>query len=91
MSEDLQQLLRNLKLKTIAVRFEAGTPLKTLLTQLFRAEWEARQQAALAARLRRAQMPELLTLESSLQSPNRPQRASDPHLRSVGLHSQGGK
>src|SRR3954470_193146 len=72
MSEDLQQLLLNLKLKTVAARFEellgtaeqAGTPLKTLLTQLFRAEWEARQQAALAARLRRAHMPELLTLES---------------------------
>jgi DNA replication protein DnaC len=72
MSEDLQQLLVNLKLKTIAARFEellgaaeqAGTPLKTLLTQLCRAEWEARQQAALAARLRRAHMPELLTLES---------------------------
>ena len=72
MSEDLQQLLLNLKLKTIAARLEellgaaeqAGTPLKTLLKQLFRAEWEARQQAALAARLRRAHMPELLTLES---------------------------
>jgi len=72
MSEDLQQLLLNLKLKTMAARMEdtlgaaeqAGTSLKTLLTQLLRAEWEARQQAALAARLRRAHMPELLTLES---------------------------
>lgn len=72
MSEDLQQLLSNLKLKTMAARLEdtlaaaeqAGTSLKTLLTQLLRAEWEARQQAALAARLRRAHMPELLTLES---------------------------
>jgi len=72
MSEDLQQLLLNLKLKTMAARLEdtlaaaeqAGTSLKTLLTQLLRAEWEARQQAALAARLRRAHMPELLTLES---------------------------
>jgi len=72
MSEDLQQLLLNLKLKTMVARLEdtltaaeqAGTSLKTLLTQLLRAEWEARQQAALAARLRRAHMPELLTLES---------------------------
>jgi DNA replication protein DnaC len=72
MSEDLQQLLLNLKLKAIAARLDeipaaaeqAGTPLKTLLAQLLRAEWEARQQAALAARLRRAHMPELLTLES---------------------------
>jgi len=72
MSEDLQQLLLNLKLKSMAARLQellgaaeqAGTPLKTLLTQLLRTEWEARQQAALTARLRRARMPELLTLES---------------------------
>jgi DNA replication protein DnaC len=72
MSEDLQQLLINLKLKTVAGHLKEmlagaereGTPLATLLTQLLRAEWEARQQSALAARLRRAKMPELLSLES---------------------------
>jgi DNA replication protein DnaC len=72
MSEDLQQLLSNLKLKTVATRLKEmladaereGTPIATLLTQLLRAEWEVRQQEALAARLRRAKMPELLTLES---------------------------
>ena len=65
MSENLQQLILNLKLRTIAARLKemlaaaeqaGGTPLKTLLTQLFRAEWEAR--------LGRAHMPELLSLES---------------------------
>jgi DNA replication protein DnaC len=32
--------------------------------QLLRAEWQARQQAALAARLKRAQLPETWTLET---------------------------
>lgn len=72
MNEDIQQLLTNLKLKTLAARLEdmlagaerEGTPVATLLAQLFRAEWEARQQNALAARLRRAKMPETWTLES---------------------------
>lgn len=72
MNEELQQLLINLKLKTLAARCEEmlraaerdGTPVETLLTQLFRAEWQARQQAALAARLKRAQLPETWTLET---------------------------
>lgn len=72
MNEELQQLLINLKLKTLAARCEEmlaaaehdATPVGTLLTQLFRAEWQARQQAALAARLKRAQLPETWTLES---------------------------
>lgn len=72
MNEELQQLLINLKLKALAARCEEmlagaerdGTPLATLLTQLFRAEWQARQQAALAARLKRAQLPETWTLET---------------------------
>lgn len=72
MNEELQQLLINLKLKTLAARCEEmltaaerdATPVGTLLTQLFRAEWQARQQAALAARLKRAQLPETWTLET---------------------------
>lgn len=72
MNEDLQQLLLNLKLHAIAARLEeylatAGrdsTPPATLLTQLLRAEWEARQQAALDARLRRARIPERWSLET---------------------------
>ncbi|HVZ30876.1 MAG TPA: IS21-like element helper ATPase IstB [Polyangiaceae bacterium] len=72
MNEDLQQLLLNLKLHVIAERLEEyltaaereGTPPATLLTQLMRAEWEARQQAALDARLRRARIPERWTLET---------------------------
>ena len=72
MNEELAQLLINLKLKAVAARLDEylsaaerdGTPLATLLTQLLRAEWQARQQAALAARLKRAQLPETWSLES---------------------------
>lgn len=72
MNEELQQLLLNLKLKTTATRCAEylaaaerdGTPVTTVLTQLLRTEWEAQQQAALAARLKRARLPEQWTLET---------------------------
>jgi len=72
MNEELLQLLANLKLHTVAARLEEyltaaereGTPVRTVLTQLLRAEWQARQQAAIAARLKRTRLPEVWTLES---------------------------
>lgn len=72
MTEDLAQLLENLKLHTIAARVdelvaaadENGTPVATLLTQLFRAEWEARMAQATDRRIRRARFPDNWTLES---------------------------
>jgi len=72
MNEDVQQLLLNLKLKAIAAHLDEylaaaerdATPFATLFAQLLRAEWQARQQAALAARLKRAQLPETWTLET---------------------------
>ena len=72
MNEDLQQLLANLKLKTLAARFDEmlaaaeqnGTPVATLFTQLLRAEWQAQQEQALEARIQRARFPEDWTLES---------------------------
>jgi DNA replication protein DnaC len=71
-NEELEQLLVNLKLTTIARRLKEflaaaerdGTPLATVFTQMLRAEWQARQQAALEARLKRAQLPEVWTLET---------------------------
>jgi DNA replication protein DnaC len=70
--EELHQLLINLKLKAIAARLDEylsaaqhdATPVATLLTQWLRTEWQARQQAALSARLNRARLPETWTLES---------------------------
>lgn len=72
MNEELLQLLANLKLHTVAARLEEyltaaerdGTPVRTVLTQLLRAEWQARQQAAITARLKRTKLPEVWTLES---------------------------
>ena len=72
MNDDLQQLLSNLKLKTLAARFDEmltaaehhGTPIPTLVAQLLRAEWQARQEQALEARIDRAHFPEPWTLES---------------------------
>jgi DNA replication protein DnaC len=72
MNEDLQQLLDNLKLKTVAARFDEmlaaaeknGTPTPTLVAQLLRAEWHARQEQALRARITRAKFKQDWTLES---------------------------
>jgi DNA replication protein DnaC len=72
MNEELEQLLENLKLRTIAARFDemlaaaesAGTPVASFVTQLLRAEWQARQEHALERRIRRARFPEQWTLES---------------------------
>ena len=72
MNEELEQLLSNLKLRTIAARLPemlaaaeaGGTPIPTLITQLLRAEWHARQEQALEARIQRAHFKEDWTLES---------------------------
>ena len=72
MNEELEQLLTNLHLKTVAARFDEylaaadkdGTPFPALLVQLLRAEWQARQDSALGARIQRAKMPESWSLES---------------------------
>jgi DNA replication protein DnaC len=72
MNDDLEQLLRSLRLKKIAEILDEeltrankkGTTFSTLFARLLRAEWHARQESALAWRIRRAAMPEQWTLES---------------------------
>lgn len=72
MNEELQQLLKNLHLKKILEILEdqlaradkEGLPIQKLLVRLLRAEWEARQQSALAWRIKNARMPEQWTMES---------------------------
>lgn len=72
MNDDLEQLLKSLRLKKIAeildvqiVKAEKeGLPVAKLLARLLRAEWENRQQSALAWRIKNARMPEQWTLES---------------------------
>jgi DNA replication protein DnaC len=72
MNDDLHQLLLNLKLKTITARFDemyaaaeaASTPIPKFFAELLRAEWHARQEQALTARITRARFPEPWTLET---------------------------
>lgn len=72
MNDDLEQLLKSLHLKKIAeiIDHEMASadkeelPVSKLLARLFRAEWQSRQESALAWRIKRAAMPEQWTLES---------------------------
>jgi len=72
MNDDIEQLLKSLRLKRVAEILddelrqadEAGLPVEKLLARLLRAEWEHRQESALAWRIKSAGMPEQWTLES---------------------------
>ena len=72
MNDDLEQLLKSLRLKKVAELLDGqvtkankeGLPFEKLLARLLRAEWENRQQSALAWRIKNARMPEQWTLES---------------------------
>lgn len=72
MTDDLQQLLKCLRFKKIAEILDAevaiaekeGLPFGNLLARLLRAEWHARQECALAWRIKNARIPEHWTLES---------------------------
>lgn len=72
MNDDLEQLLKSLRLKRVAAILddelrkadEAGLPVEKLLALLLRAEWEHRQESALTWRIKSAGMPEQWTLES---------------------------
>lgn len=72
MNDDLEQLLKNLRLKKVAEILDTqlskasseGLPFAKLLARLLRAEWENRQQSALASRIKTARMPEQWTLET---------------------------
>lgn len=72
MNDDLEQLLKSLRLKRIREIFddevrkadEQGLPFEKLLARLLRAEWQHRQECALAWRIKNARLPEQWTLES---------------------------
>lgn len=72
MKDDLEQLMRALHLRKIVEIFDAEVKLANekalshaeLWTRLLRAEWHARQDSALAWRIKRACLPEPWTLES---------------------------
>ncbi len=72
MNEDLEQLMKNLRLKRMTEIY--AEQLKTaekeevsyseFLSRLLRAEWHVRQEQTLKARIKRADLPELWTLET---------------------------
>src|SRR5919109_1742022 len=72
MSEELEQLLKNLKLRRILEIYEeqlraadkADISYSEFLTRLVRAQWQARQEGALEWRIRRALLPERWSLET---------------------------
>ncbi|MEE8410362.1 MAG: IS21-like element helper ATPase IstB [Myxococcota bacterium] len=72
MKDNLAQLLACLKLRKVAEIYDkelaksekSGEPFGRLFARLMRAEWNHRQESALAARIRRAKLPEEWTLES---------------------------
>jgi DNA replication protein DnaC len=72
MHDELEQLLKNLHLKKVRELFDEalakaekdGLPVEKLLVRLLRAEWESRQESALAWRIKNARMPETWSLES---------------------------
>jgi DNA replication protein DnaC len=72
MTGELEQLLKNLRMTKILEIFdetvrhaeEDGMSYSGLLTRLLRAQWHARQESALAWRIKRAALPEEWTLES---------------------------
>lgn len=71
-SEELEQLLKNLHLKRILeiydeqaqVAQKEDVPYAEFLTRLLRAQWHARQESALEWRIRRANLPERWSLET---------------------------
>lgn len=72
MSEDIQQLLKNLRLRKLAEIIDAeleaarkNSPSYTdFLARLLRAEWLDQQQRRVQSRIQQARIPELWTLES---------------------------
>jgi DNA replication protein DnaC len=72
MNDDLSQLLSSLRLHKVAELYETelakadkeSTTFTKLLCRLLRAEWQARQESALAWRIKKAALPEDWSLES---------------------------
>lgn len=72
MTGDLEQLLKSLKMKkvleiyddTARLAEEEGLSYSDFLCRLLRAQWHARQESALAWRIKQAALPEQWTLES---------------------------
>jgi DNA replication protein DnaC len=72
MTEELEQLLKNLRLRRVLEVYDEqlkaaekeDVSYSEFLTRLVRAQWHARQEGALEWRIRRANLPERLSLET---------------------------
>ena len=72
MTEELEQLLKNLKLRRILEIYEEqlraadkdDISYSDFITRLVRAQWQAKQEGALEWRIQRANLPERWTLET---------------------------
>ncbi len=72
MTEDLEQLLKNLKLRRVLETYDEqlraaekeDVSYSEFVARLMRAQWHARQEGALEWRIRRANLPERLSLET---------------------------
>jgi len=72
MTEELEQLMKNLRLKRMIEIYaeqlraaeKENIPYEEFLLRLLRPEWHSRQQQSLEARIKRARLPELWTLET---------------------------
>ena len=72
MTEELEQLLKNLKLRRILEIYDeqlraadkGDISYSDFVTRLVRAQWQAKQEGALEWRIQRAKLPERWTLET---------------------------
>lgn len=72
MTEDLEQLMKSLRLKRMAAIYaeqirsaeKEDVSYTEFLSRLLRAEWHSHQEQSLKARIKRAQLPELWSLET---------------------------
>src|SRR5206468_12412459 len=100
MNEELEQLLKNLKLRRILDIYDEqlraaekeDVSYSEFLTRLMRAQWHARQEQALEWRIRNAKLPERWSLDTFpfARQPKR-QSQTDPHLRRTRLRDQKGE
>jgi DNA replication protein DnaC len=100
MTEELEQLLKNLKLRRILEIYDEqlraadkdDISYSDFVTRLVRAQFQAKQEGALEWRIRRANLPERWTLETfpfARQTGREPQ--TDARFRRTGVHHQGGE
>jgi hypothetical protein len=98
MTEELEQLLKNLQLRRILEIYEeqlraadkSDISYSEFLMRLVRAQYQAKQESALEWRIRRANLPERWTLEA-FHPPAGCEPQTDSRVCGVGVHRQGGK